>query len=378
MGVPAPHFGFSGRIQPRITRRTRIPGNPSAYIRVICGSIPRAPSTICVLVLILINLVCSGAAEAQEAAIDGAFVSAVEYAQARTVKIFGAGIGRSPGYATGLIVSPQGEILTTQGVFLAGENLRVTLADGTTHPAQVVRRSQKLLVALLKIDAITQEHFELADKPVATKGDWILGVSNAFKVADGSEPLSVNIGVLSLRTRLDARRGYHDFPYDGDVYLIDAITSNPGAAGGAVVNAEGKLVGMIGRVIESRATNTRLNYAIPTDLLKAFVEGKEEPMVASVDPMPPAGAKAELGIRLFALGGRKSPAYIDRVIPGSPAARAGLKTDDLIVSIDGEVVRDGGDYRRIVETLRPGSEVVLEVKRKNDLLSVKITPGTER
>lgn len=319
------------------------------------------------------------AASAQESAIDGAFAPAVEYAQARTVKIFGAGIGRSPGYATGLIVSPQGEILTTQGVFLAGDNLRVTLADGTTHPAQVVRRSQKLLVALLRIDTITQEHFELSDKPVAKKGDWILGVSNAFKVADGRDPLSVNIGVLSLRTRLDARRGYHDFPYDGDVYLIDAITSNPGAAGGAVVNAEGKLVGMVGRVIESRATNTRLNYAIPADLLKAFVEGKEEqPAVASGDPMPPSGAKAELGIRLFALGGRKSPAYIDRIIPGSPAAQAGLKTDDLIVSIDGQVVRDGDDYRRIVEALRPGSEVVLELKRKNDLLRVKITPAADR
>ncbi len=331
---------------------------------------------------LFIAIVCAAgltAAAQDSPSIDGAFAPAVEHAQARTVKIFGAGIGRSPGYATGLIVSPQGEILTTQGVFLAGDNLRVTLADGTTHPAQVIRRSQKLLVALLKIDTITQEHFELDQQPVARKGDWVLGVSNAFKVADGSEPLSVNIGVLSLRTRLDARRGYHDFPFDGDVYLIDAITSNPGASGGAVVNAEGKLVGMIGRVIESRATNTRLNYAIPADLLKAFVEDKEEqPAVASVDPMPMPGAKAELGIRLFALGGRKSPAYIDRIVPGSPAAQAGLKTDDLVLSIDGQVVRDGGDYRRIVETLRPGSEVVLEVKRKNDLLSVKLTPAADR
>jgi len=308
--------------------------------------------------------------------IAGTFAPAVEQAQRRTVKIFGAGIGRSPGYATGLIVSAQGEILTTQGVFLAGDNLRVTLADGTTHTAQVVRRSQKLLVALLKIDTITQEYFELDEKPVAAKGDWILGVSNAFKVADGAEPLSVNIGVLSLRTRLDARRGYQDFPYDGDVYLIDAITSNPGAAGGAVINIDGRLVGMIGKVIESRATNTRLNYAIPADMLKAFVDGKESPMVASTNP-PTAGAKAELGIRLFALGGRKSPAYIDRVIPGSPAAQAGLRTDDLIVSIAGQVVRDGGDYQRIVQTLRPGSEVLLEVKRKDDLLSVKITPAAQ-
>src|SRR5688500_10912282 len=159
--------------------------------------------SLCIGMLLAVTL----SAAAQEPAIDGAFSPAVEYAQARTVKIFGAGIGRSPGYATGLIVSPQGEILTTQGVFLAGENLRVTLSDGTTHPAQVVRRSQKLLAALLKIEAVTQEHFELSEQPVAAKGDWVLGVSHALELADGSEPMPVNIGVLSLRTRLDARLG---------------------------------------------------------------------------------------------------------------------------------------------------------------------------
>jgi serine protease Do len=313
------------------------------------------------------------AAVAQE--LDRHFAPAVEAAQRRTVKIFGAGIGRSPGYASGIVVSDSGEILTTQGVFLAGDNLRVVLHDGTTYPAQVVRRSQALQAALLKIDAKTSDCFELSDKPAAEKGDWVLGVSNAFKVAEGAEPLSVNVGVLSLRTRLDARRGYQDFPYDGDVYLIDAITSNPGAAGGAVINVEGKLVGMIGKVIESRATNTRLNYAIPADVLKRFVEGKDvETPLAAADTPPMPGEKAELGIRLFNLGGRKSPAYVDRVLPGSPAAQAGLKTDDLIVSIGGQVVRDSGDYRRIVDALRPGSEIVIEVKRKNELVSVKLVP----
>jgi serine protease Do len=116
-------------------------------------------------------------------------------------------------------------------------------------------------------------------------------------VADHAEPLSVNIGVLSLRTQLDARRGINDFPYEGDVYLYDAITSNPGAAGGAVVSSEGKLVGMIGRVIESKSTNTRLNYAVPADTLKQFMTGKEPvPMVAETTS---TGAKGELGIRLF-------------------------------------------------------------------------------
>jgi serine protease Do len=305
---------------------------------------------------------------------DGAFSDAVALAQKRTVKIFGAAIGRSPGYGTGLIVSPQGDILTAQGVFLAGDSLRVTLPDGTTHYATVQRRSDSLQSALIKIEAETPDYFDLTESPQPEQGDWILAVSNAFKVAEGREPLSVNIGVLSLRMPLDARRGFQDFPYEGEVFLYDAITANPGAAGGAVITAEGKLLGMIGRVIESKSTGTRLNYAVPADLLAAFVRGEEiKPVVAAVP-----GQKADLGIRLFALGGRKAPAYIDRVVPGGPAAEAGLKTDDLVVTIAGQVVRDASDYKRLVEALPVGTEVVVEVKRKNEVVSVRLVPVVDQ
>jgi serine protease Do len=320
------------------------------------------------------------AQEASPGGIDGAFADAVAAAQKRTVKIYGAGIGRSPAYGTGLAISAAGEILTANGVHLGGQTLRVTLPDGSTHEATVVRRSQELQSALLKIEAATPDYFDLAEStsaemPPAEAGDWVLAVSNAFKVASGDEPLSVNIGVYGLRMKLDARRGLQDFPYSGDVLLYDAITSNPGAAGGAVVTADGKLLGMIGRVIEAKSTNTRLNYAVPVDLLAKFVRGEETaPMVA----VAPNGNTADLGIRLFALGGRKAPAFVDRIIPSSPAAEAGLKEDDLVVTIGGQVVRDAGEFRRIVAGLAIGQEVVVEVKRKNELLSVKLTPVSEK
>jgi serine protease Do len=334
------------------------------------------------LVLIAASAVLRAQAPAEESArpepYAHAFAPAVDAAQARTVKVYGGAIGRSPGYATGIIVSEEGEILTASGVFLAGQNLRVGLADGSTHSATVVRRSQELQLALLKIDVPTPQYFALADKPPAELGDWVLAVSNAFKVADGAEPLSVNIGVLSLRIPLDARRGVQDFPYEGEVLLYDAITSNPGAAGGAVVNAEGALVGMIGREIVARSTNTRLNYAVPVDLLAPFVRGETMPPLAATSPGNSGnspGAKPELGIRLFALGGRRGPAYIDRVLAGSPAAAAGLKSDDLVVTIGGQAVRDAGDFQRLAGELAVGKEVVLEIKRKNELLSIRIVPA---
>lgn len=323
--------------------------------------------------LLSILIVSSASVRAQEPTDNGPFADAVALAQKRVVKIYGATIGRSPGYATGIIVSPDGQIITASGIHLSEGQVRVTMPDGSIQQAEVVRRSNSLQTALLKVGVPTPDFFAISPQPAAKKGDWVLAVSNAFKVAEGSEPLSVNIGVLSLRVRLDARRGYTDFPYEDDVFLIDAITSNPGAAGGAVVNSQGELVGLIGKVIEGKTTGTRLNYAVPADLLQKFVNGEEQPAPAVAQA--PMGGKGELGIRLFALGGRKAPAYIDRVLPGSPAAEAGLKNDDLVVSINGEVVRDAGDFRRITETLIAGVEVTLEVKRKNDLISVRVKPA---
>jgi serine protease Do len=327
-----------------------------------------------VLIAILLATLCSRSPLNADEPTADAFAPAIAIAQKRTAKVFGAGIGRTPGYATGLLVGPSGEVLTSQGVFLNADSLRVTLPDGTTHPATVVRRSTELQAALLKIDAATPEHFTLTEAAKGERGDWILAVSNAFKVADGVEPLSVNVGVLGVRMPIDARRGFNDFPYQADAWLYDAITSNPGADGGAVVTAEGQLVGMIGRVIESKSTGTRLNYAVPADLLAKFVAGEEPMPMAVARP----GTKADLGIRLFALGGRRAPAYIDRVVAGGPAAAAGLKTDDLVVTIAGQVVHDASDFKRLAEALPIGQEVVVEVKRKNDLVNVKITPVAEK
>jgi serine protease Do len=322
-----------------------------------------------IVAILLLSAACS-AADADEP-----FAKAIELAQQRTVKVFGAGIGRTAGYASGIIVGPEGQIVTAQGVFLGADNLRVTLPSGRTYPAEVVRRSADLQAALLKIAAQTPDFFDLSQSAEAQPGDWLLAVSNAFKVAEGKEPLSVNIGVMSLRMPIDARRGLHDFPYHAEAIIYDAITSNPGADGGAVITAEGKLVGMIGRVIESKGTGTRLNYAVPADLLARFLAGESpvEPMATQ----PTTAAKADLGIRLFSLGGRRGPAFIDRVLPGSPSEKAGLKTDDLVVAIGGQVVRDSADFKRIVDALSIGTEVVVEVKRKNELISVRLRVATE-
>ncbi|MCH8923310.1 MAG: serine protease [Planctomycetes bacterium] len=301
---------------------------------------------------------------------DNVFAEAIAYAQKRCVKIYGARIGRVEGFATGVIVSDDGLILTGQGVFLSGTSIDVVLPDGSQHVAVVERRSSALQVALLRIRTKTPDFFEVPEKIVARKGDWVVAVTNLFKVAQGAEELSVSLGIVSLRTRLDAKRGTQDVPYRGEALLVDAITSNPGAEGGALVTVDGKLAGMVGKIIESKSTNTRLNYAVPSDLLHKFIAGK---LIGPVVKRP-TGGKTELGIRLFTLGGKRAPAYVDRVVPGSPAAEAGFKKDDLVLTINGEIVKNVRDCKKILDGLPAGEEVVILVKRKNEILRAALVP----
>jgi serine protease Do len=179
-------------------------------------------------------------------------------------------------------------------------------------------------------------------------------------------------GIISLRTTMEARLNRRDVAYYGELVLVDCITSNPGAGGGAVVLADGRLVGMVGRIIDSSETNTRLNYAVPSSILNQFLRNDDPKDVT--DTTSNVFEKADLGFQLFKLGGRNNPAYIERVRPDSPAAVAGLRPDDMLVSIGGQKVGNVKQYEEVLDNLRPNEEVILIVKRGTEFVRIAITP----
>ena len=301
---------------------------------------------------------------------------AVEFAQRRMVKVYGAGAGRVNSYATGIIVSPEGHIVTMQGVFLDGDQVRVALPNGELVTAGVIRRDRQYQLALLQTSVATPDYFELSDKLVGEKGDWVVALSNAFMVAEREEPMSATLGIISLVTSIEARLNQDSIAYRGELVLIDAITSNPGAGGGAVVLADGRLVGMIGKVINSSDTNTRLNYAVPSRIIKRFAAG--EPLSDTSPTVVASDQRPTLGFELFKHGGKSGPAYVDRVLPNGPAAAAGLKPDDLIVSLSGEKIGSIRDFERMLPTLTVGTELILVVKRGQELLRLPITPVSQK
>ncbi|MCP4245794.1 MAG: serine protease [bacterium] len=314
------------------------------------------------------------------ASTDGAgFDRAIGAAIARTVKLYGMGAGLEPGYGSGIVVSPEGQVLTVDSILIDARRIRAVTADGRQFHASVVFRDHDRQMALLQLKAPDEDDAGPQGMPAFTEGrsdglqpgDWVIAAGNLFNVAAGSEPVSIATGVFSGRTRLDARRRERDYPFRGEVLAIDAITSNPGAPGGPLVDLEGNWVGMIGRVVVSRTTHTQFNHAFTVEQCLEFLRdargessGSGDPRARRTDDDAVDPAKlVDAGIKLFEMGYRKKLVYVESVRHDSPAARAGLRSDDLIVSADGREVADVAAFRRLLSGLSPGQTLELVVLR---------------
>lgn len=296
----------------------------------------------------------------------------------RVVKLYGASVGQSEWFGSGVLVSSDGQVVTMLSVMLDADRLRGVTADGTAYPARVVRRDEARQLALVQLDLAavhaTQPpslpYFAPVSSDAVQPGDWVTVVANPFRVAEGDELLSVMLGTLSTKTKLDARRYTQDIRYDGPVLVVDAITSNPGSSGGALLTLDGRWIGLLGRIATSNLTGTRLNYAIPGEEVDAFLRGV--PTIRSVQTVEPIEPGYH-GIKLFKFGFRRKLVYVDRVAGNSPASRAGLRRDDLIVTIDGKPIRRVREFHEIMNRHGPGEVVTLDIKRGKKLITAKLT-----
>jgi S1-C subfamily serine protease len=306
-----------------------------------------------------------------QARAEDSFATVFNQVNKKVVKLFGAGGFQGlAAYGTGVLVSPDGHILTVASQLLDTHNLRVHLYDGRRFESvKVLAVEPALDVALIKIDKVEDLPFfdvaEAAKVPLAQPGDWILAFSNQFEIATRDEPMSVQRGVIAAYSKLHGRRGVFDAPYTGDVYVLDAITNNPGAGGGAITTRKGELLGLIGKELRNTLTDTWINYGVPISVLANFVEkakkGEYKPIVK---PDVPAGGKEPYsGIVLVPNVVERTPPFIEEVIGGSPAARAGLRPDDLIVYVDGEQMVSVKAFRDLLKRTRPGTVLKLEIRR---------------
>jgi len=270
----------------------------------------------------------------------------IREAQSKVVKVYGAGgLRQLEAYQTGILISGEGHVLTAMSYVLDTEDLAVILNDGRKWQAEYLGSDPLTELALLKLPVEGEQlpHFDLsasAKQPFAKTGDRILALSNLYGIATGDESVSVLQGVITAITPLKARRGAFQSNYRDQVYVLDAYANNPGAAGGALVDWQGKLLGVLGKELRSEVTGTWLNYALPAPSILPAVNdllaGRTDRELTELQKPAKPQTCETLGIFLIPDVLPRTPPYVDAVRRKSPAEQAGLRADDLIVFVNDE------------------------------------------
>ena len=209
----------------------------------------------------------------------------------------------------------------------------------------------------------------------------MIAVSNLFNIATGDEPASVMQGTVAAIANLNARKGTFKTPYRGQVILLDLIANNPGAAGGALIDFNGNLVGMLGKELRDASTGVWLNYAIPGSRFRKTIGDIIAGRTTTVSPPQTkrlARSRAHnfqtLGLVMVPDVLETTPAFVDQVVWGSPAMEVKLQPDDLILLVEGQRVENQRGFTAILRSIDRRDPVQMIIQRDTEILNVVLKP----
>ena len=301
------------------------------------------------------------------------FAEKIDAVQPKIVKIHGAGgFQRLEAYQSGFLISADGYVLTVWSYVLDTDYVTVTLNDGRKFQGELKGYDPRVEIALLKIDGENLPYFNLDEAIELDAGDRVLAFSNLYGVATGNEPVSVLHGSVSVKTNLAARSKSLETPYKGAAYILDAMTNNPGAAGGALTDRSGRLAGILGKELRNAQMNTWLNYSLPVSELTASIDnimaGRLIPRLPEIEKPAAPLTLAKLGIVLVPDVLNKTPPFVDKVQRGSPADRAGIRADDLVLFVNDRIISSCKTLRSEFSFIDRDDRVQLTVQRDQELL----------
>ncbi len=268
---------------------------------------------------------------------------------------------------SGFIIDPAGYVVTNNHVIKGATKIEVILHDGNRYTAKLVGTDPRTDLALLKINAKrTFPYVQWGDSDKARVGDWILAVGNPYGLGG-----TVTAGIVSARGRDIGGRTIVDF------LQIDAPI-NRGNSGGPTFNMDGKVVGVNTAIYSPNGGNVGLGFAIPSNVAKQVISQLRTSgkivrgwLGVQIQPVTTDLAKA-LNIK-----GRKG-AIVAAVVPDSPAAKAGLKSGDVILNWDGKDVASVRDLVRKVSATKTGSNVDVVLLRDGNRKTLSVTVGTSK
>jgi len=270
--------------------------------------------------------------------------------------------GPEGGLGSGVIISSDGYIVTNNHVVDGAKQVTVTLSDGREFSARVVGRDPQTDVAVIKVSAKDLPAITFAPSRNVEVGDRVLAIGNPFGIGE-----TVTTGIVSATSR----RAGIGLKYEDFIQTDAAI--NPGNSGGALVDVEGRLVGMNTAILSRSGGFQGVGLAVPSDLVANVAQtlatnGKVVRgfIGIGIQDLTPGLADS---FGLSAHGG----ALVSDVQPDSPAATAGLKSGDVVTAIDGQPVDSSGRLSLIVGEAAPGTKMTLDVLRDGKTEQVPVT-----
>ncbi|MDF3059821.1 MAG: protease Do [Rariglobus sp.] len=280
---------------------------------------------------------------------------------------------KQQGLGSGVIVSPNGYILTNNHVVADADELKVLLSDGRELIAKVIGTDEKTDVAVIKIDAENLPILTLADSDKLRVGDIVFAVGNPLGVGQ-----TVTMGIVSATGRNDVGILANDQIGGYENFIQTDAAINQGNSGGALVDAKGRLVGLNSAILSSASGgNIGIGFAVPTNLAVSILNSLVATGKVQRGYLGVAGQNLDpkLAESLGVNRGTKGVAISD-VVKDSPAAKAGLKRNDIIVKIDNRAVDSQLALRLIVAQIVPDTEVNVTVLREGKEKNFKVKVGS--
>ncbi len=263
------------------------------------------------------------------------------------------------GIGSGFIVREDGVIVTNAHVVSGATKISVALRDGTSYPAKLVGIDEQNDLAVLRIDAKKLPIATLGTSRDLLIGEWAIAIGNPFGFILGNTEPSVTAGVISATGRNLTARG------EGQGVYVDMIQTdaaiNPGNSGGPLVNALGEVIGVNSSIYSPSGGNVGLGFAIPIDRARRVTD---DLLVHGKVRKPWIGVKMEYPLQTaLTRDALNSGALIHEVVPGSPAADAGLLPGDILVRASGRVLKNTYDWDAELLELHVDDVVPLVVRR---------------
>lgn len=269
------------------------------------------------------------------------------------------------GIGSGVIISPDGYIVTNNHVVDGATDIKVTLGDRRILTGKLVGTDPLTDLAVIKIDGTNLPNIPMGDSAALRPGQTVLAFGNPFGFR-----FTVTRGIVSALNRPNP---YADDPHKPGQFIQTDAAINPGNSGGPLVNAHGEVVGINTFLISPSGSFSGMGFAIPTQIVAPVVNslvryGKvsHAHMGVGITDVTPENAK-------FFDVKDANGALVTQVEPDSPGAKAGLRVGDVITELDGKKVSDAGQLQMEVGEKTPGTKITLQVMRDGKNVSVPLT-----